>query len=867
LEYSRKKEDEDGHKTSLERPMVTGKSRYFLSRMGRLFSMGVPRHAVVESSCCALHRPIDVSLFQRARKKITQGREAKARIPVAIRKRRQTFDLQQNYYNLERKEGMTTTTTTTTTKATIKEIETWSIDDGEDDDDGGRCCRDDDVIRSFELSLVVPPTAATRTGRKVTKIHLSSMGASILKFLVPHQQEEENEKEDTSPCNGSKDDDDDDDDDGGGGENIGRIQTEKGDDDFSSSTIAYDDIVLGYLDGKSLYESKNPFYYQTIVGRVANRIKKGQLFMNQKIYPLEINNPPNHLHGGWKGFNHRIWKVETFGIIHQDSWCQIPYIQFTLDSIDGDQGYPGHIQISATYSLRPSMVGNGSTLRLELSAKLQEDEGNDNLSSPINLVQHSYFNLSPQVTGNAAEDGCGSGILHHTLHLESDAYTPVDSNSIPTKEIVSVKDHPIFDLSSKPRKLKDILYEIGIQNMNLTPPQVETDLKNRQPVTPYGVDHNFVVRRQPGVALPKVATLRYGTRVLHVHSSAPGVQVYTGNYLGSGDSDEEEDTMKKPIQKKKKDDYRRWSGICLETQHFPDSIRDDVASPNSGVGGGSQSEEFFAQGRCPILSRQNPEYHHVVEYTIEDDPSSSSPSSSSDDSDPQSTTARGVVVGPKPMGSDTNGRIYHSIHEMWAEQLQKKKNDDDDDGSSSSWWYRQSLEYYEDYCPSTVDGVLGGIGEISDIDLDGSRQFLMNLGLLPRPSNSTTTTTTTACECGAGIGRVTKGLLLDVCHRCDLIESCSHLLREAPDHIGNESYRCRFFCMELQHWEPPIGKYSKYFCLFPFVNTTAGDAVIVGFFFSYRKFGSPLLVSSRLIFPFSTTHLWSSFLSLRLVLV
>ena len=601
--------------------------------------------------------------------------------------------------------------TTSQGTATIQEIETVSLE-GETND-----------IRSFELSVTFQgddnnsgdePCHSTTT----TKVHVCSLGASILKLLV---QDNDNDEE-----------------------------------------LSFHDVVLGYPTGTDMYSSRNPYYFQAVVGRVANRIQHGKFSLRNEEtnlthdYQLEINNPPNHLHGGVKGFSHRVWKVEKTGIVHHDAWCQIPYVQFTLDSENGDQGYPGHVLISATYSLRPSIRSRTEcTLRLELRAHLKPGE---QLCTPINLAQHSYFNLAPNDV--AAVDG----ILSHSIQLESDAYTPVDCHSIPTKDILPIQDHPVMDLSSEPRLLKDVLRSVGIREMNLPATQVDDELNSRQSKTPYGIDHNFVVRRQPAVPLPKVATLAWNTRTLNVYSTVPGVQVYTANYLGgnSGSIDSENSSVgdATTATSQQKHEYRRWSGICLETQHFPDSIKH--ARNTLGTGG-------FAVGKCPILTSREPDYEHVVEYGIDFHSSHFS----------------------EKIGSDTSGRTFTSIEEMWGAQDLKS-------------WYRRSSDYYEENCPSTVDGVLGGLGELSDIDLAGSRDFLLkNLGL------SLSSSVGTACECGAGIGRVTKGLLLDFCQRCDVVESCSRLVTAAPDYIGHESNRCRFFCTELQHWQPQQGKYSK----------------------------------------------------------
>lgn len=155
------------------------------------------------------------------------------------------------------------------------------------------------------------------------------------------------------------------------------------------------------------------------------------------------------------------------------------------------------------------------------------------------------------------------------------------------------------------------------------------------------------------------------------------------------------------------------------------------------------------------------------------------------DADPSS-------AGAAYRGSDTGGRHYDSIEEMWNAQ-------------DLSTWYTRAKGWYEDNCDTTIDGVLGGIGHISGRDLEGSRKFLNQLELPSKQENKSSL----ACECGAGIGRVTKGLLLDFADRCDLVESSSRLLFSAPDHIGDpQSQKCRFFCTELQDWKPAADKYS-----------------------------------------------------------
>ena len=551
-----------------------------------------------------------------------------------------------------------------------------SIEPGEATVEGGAA----PVIRCVDL----------QSGDASVKVKLSTLGASIIQYLV-----------------------------------------------YDPITQKHDDIVLGFKDAADMYNSQNPMYFGCVVGRVANRIQSGMFQLNDQTYQLEVNNPPNHLHGGSRGFSHKLWTLENTGVI-DDSSTKIPFARFTLDSNDGDQGYPGHVRVSATYSLRPSLSQGGTVLRLEMNAHLME--GSD-LATPINLAQHSYFNLAP-----IAERS--DGVLGHALLLEADYYTPVDSVSIPTRQVVALNDDPTMDFSSKPRRIKDAIRDYARTVMGYADDRVEADLESRTPDTPYGIDHNYIVRQQPCSSLAKVAILSYKTRTLTVHATAPGVQVYTANFLG----DEDQET-----QRGHKETYKRWSGICLETQHFPDSIAASCAAYNR--------LNDFAQGNCPILTPLNPDYQHCVEYTI-------------DHFDRRNSD-----------GSDTEGRKFDSVDSMWATQ-------------NLSTWYLHSQDYYENNCPSTVDGVLGNLGFLSDDDIKGSRSFLNELDIQSLLKDGV------ACECGAGIGRVTKGLLLDFCQTCDIIESSSRLLSAAPDYIGDESYRCRFFCAELQNWNPPSNKYG-----------------------------------------------------------
>lgn len=267
-----------------------------------------------------------------------------------------------------------------------------------------------------------------------------------------------------------------------------------------------------------MYHSKNPVYFSSIVGRVANRIAKGKLNLQGVIHELEINNPPNHLHGGGAsgGFSHKIWSGKIVSVGGGQG------VQFSLTSEDGDQGFPGKVQVTATYSLRPSLSSTGVVLRLEMKAKLIGEK-----HSPVNLAQHSYFNLS----GHPAQDGVtGAGILDHKLRLYADAYTPVDETSIPTRKVQSSNDDHVMDWREE-RSLREALHQYGVKTMGLSADAVQEDLNKLTPsIGPYGFDHNYVVRKQPGTSIPKVAELSYQNRKLTVCKSFPPVKICMFNH-------------------------------------------------------------------------------------------------------------------------------------------------------------------------------------------------------------------------------------------------------------------------------------------------------------------------------------------------
>jgi galactose mutarotase-like enzyme len=549
----------------------------------------------------------------------------------------------------------------------------------------------------------------------------------------------------------------------------------------TQGSAANDDIVLGFDSPKEALLSNNPSYLGAIVGRVANRIAKGHFELaNDKggvqEYQLETNNGANHLHGGSKGFSNKIWDAQ---IVDDGSSDKGKAVLFTLLSEDGDQGYPGSVLVTATYSLQAGKNKSTVKLCLDMKAVLQ-----GKTSTPINLAQHSYFNLS-----NHADPG---GILDHKLTLNADAYTPVDSTGIPTRQVGSLDKDSTMDWRNG-RLLREALVEYGVARAGLTRKQAEEATKetrsatdvaksapsNDNPGSPYGFDHNYVLRcdnNESGLHLAGILEHPAAGRRLSVWTDAPGVQLYTANYLDGKSAHTGEVG------------YRQWQGLCLETQHFPDSVfadKDDA------------KYEGFYNGKCVILRPETPHYSHSVEYELEFSPNASDIASF--------------------RGSDSEGRQYASLDEMW--KVQGVLSDD----TASESWYDRAAEYYEENCPASLDGVLGGFANISDLDLQGSLNFMRELEAL-RPLFRWSSGA--ACECGAGIGRVSKGLLLTLgVTRCDLVESSARLISAAPDYLGEVAGQCRYYCTGLQEWEPSTTTYSVIWIQWVFCYLTDTDAV------------------------------------------
>lgn len=272
------------------------------------------------------------------------------------------------------------------------------------------------------------------------------------------------------------------------------------------------DVVLGYhhLEG---YLKASPFF-GCIVGRYGNRIGGGTFTLDGQTYTLATNNGPNHLHGGVRGFDRVNWKAEPF-----ERPTEVGVV-FTHASPDGDQGYPGTLQATVTYTLT-----DDNTLRFDYAATTDK-------ATPVNLTQHSYFNLA----------GAGAGdVLAHEIQINADRYTPVDTTLIPTGELAPVAGTPL-DFRQPTR--------IG-ERIDADHPQIANGK---------GYDHNFVLTRT-GTGLEKVISVHEAStgRTMEVATTQPGVQFYTGNFLDG------------TITGKEGRVYARRAGFCLETQHFPDS--------------------------------------------------------------------------------------------------------------------------------------------------------------------------------------------------------------------------------------------------------------------------------------------------------
>ncbi len=269
----------------------------------------------------------------------------------------------------------------------------------------------------------------------------------------------------------------------------------------------FDDIVLGF-DDLGGYLGKNP-YFGALVGRYANRIANGQFTLDGHTYHLARNNGENALHGGIEGFDKRVWESrEVPG----------PALQLTYVSKDGEEGYPGTLTATVTYTLTGE-----NELKIDYLATTDK-------ATVLNLTNHSYFDLSGQFAGE---------ILQHKVTINADRFTPVNEHLIPTGELRAVAGTP-FDFR-QPKFIADHI-----------------DDDDEQLKLALGYDHNFVLNGS-GLRLATRVLDPQSGRVLEVLTTQPGMQFYTGNHLDG------------TVTGKGGVVYKFRYGFCCETQHFPDS--------------------------------------------------------------------------------------------------------------------------------------------------------------------------------------------------------------------------------------------------------------------------------------------------------
>ena len=270
------------------------------------------------------------------------------------------------------------------------------------------------------------------------------------------------------------------------------------------------DVVLGFESFDGYRQKTNP-YMGALVGRYANRIGSAKFTLDGKMYKLAANNFGNSLHGGTVGFDKVIWAVTKIG----DSSLKLAY-----QSKDGEEGYPGNVSAEVIYTL-----ASDNSLKIDYTATTDK-------ATPVNLTNHSYFNLSA---------GKDSTVLDHVVQLNADKYTPVNNQLIPTGQISDVKGTPL-DFTTAKAIGKDIGSVKG------------------------GYDHNWVLNKKgtnPNSYRDQQAATVYDPksgRFMEVFTTQPGIQFYTGNFLDG--------SLMQTVGGQK---YVQHAGLCLETQHYPDS--------------------------------------------------------------------------------------------------------------------------------------------------------------------------------------------------------------------------------------------------------------------------------------------------------
>lgn len=291
-----------------------------------------------------------------------------------------------------------------------------------------------------------------------------------------------------------------------------------------------EDVVLGFSDWKKYQDTTKNRYFGSIVGRYANRIAKGKFSLNGITYQLAQNNNGNHLHGGIKGFNQQIWTITGTNETENEMSVSMKYT-----SVDGEEGYPGTVEVSVTYTVPKKQ----NQIAIEMEGRLAKGETQDTI---LNLTNHSYFNLSGNLKENTIEN--------HFIWINSKDITEVDDKLIPTGKILSIEKDYVMNFYDKPRKIGECIDEVKQGG---------------------GYDHNYIVApshvKSPvaqstiSTDLPLVARVwdTHSGRVLSTYSNQPALQFYAGNFLHS------------EIKGKNDIPYGKRSAFCLETQNYPDS--------------------------------------------------------------------------------------------------------------------------------------------------------------------------------------------------------------------------------------------------------------------------------------------------------
>lgn len=297
------------------------------------------------------------------------------------------------------------------------------------------------------------------------------------------------------------------------------------------------DIVLGYDKLEDYLE--NPPFFGAIIGRFANRLEDGRFTLNNMTYQLSKNNGKHHLHGGENGFHKKVWDARILSNGGKQT------LELSRFSPDGEEAYPGNLEVRVIYDLT-----DDNTLDIKYYAASDRD-------TIVNLTNHAYFNLSGHASGT---------ILNHELMLHAEFFTPITDETVPTGEILSVKNTP-FDFTQF-RRIGEGLIKFADH------PQI----KNGS-----GYDHNFVLKGccDTPEEIAQVYDPQSG-RLMRVLTTMPGVQFYSGNFLKTAGTGKEGKV------------YDKWDGLCLETQYFPNSMK-------------------YGHFPSPIL-RAGHTYHHITQY-------------------------------------------------------------------------------------------------------------------------------------------------------------------------------------------------------------------------------------------------------------